>query len=109
MGLNTLGVFGNDVIPDLRNRDVKIMGESRSPTVSDLQDFVIWADLNIAFLPKHIDELRLRLTKKAISKTRNTGTLEQHQSGTQNTGTLKILNLLKIREKILGGVELLLE
>ena len=33
----------------------------------------------------------------AISKTRNNGTPEQHHSGTRNTGTLKILNLLKIR------------
>jgi hypothetical protein len=33
------------------------------------------------------------------------GTPEQHHSGTRNTGTLKILNLLKIRrEKIPGGV-----
>ena len=45
----------------------------------------------------------------AISKTRNTGTPEQHQSGTRNPGTLKILNFLKIREKIPGGVELMLE
>ena len=45
----------------------------------------------------------------AISKTRNTGTPEQHQSGTRNTGTLKIFNLLKTREKNTGGVELLLE
>ena len=37
------------------------------------------------------------------------GTPEQHQSGTRNTGTLKILNLLKTREKNTGGVELLLE
>ena len=31
------------------------------------------------------------------------GTPEQHQSGTRNTGTLKIHNLLKIREKNTGG------
>ena len=46
----------------------------------------------------------------AISKTRNTGTRntrtpEQHHSGTRNTGTLKILNLLKIREKNTGGCQ----
>ena len=46
----------------------------------------------------------------AISKTRNTGTPEhgtpeQHHSGTRNTGTLKILNLLKIRKKNTGGCE----
>ena len=46
---------------------------------------------------------------KAISKTRNTGTPEQHQSGTRNTGTLKILNLLRFEKKNTGGVELLLE
>ena len=45
----------------------------------------------------------------AISKTRNIGTPEQRQSGTRNTGALKILNLLKIREKNTGGVELLLK
>ena len=39
----------------------------------------------------------------AISKTRNTGTPEQYQSGTRNTGTLKILNLLRIREKKYRG------
>ena len=53
--------------------------------------------------------MRNDLPSLAISKTRNTGTPEQHQSGTRNTGTLKILNLLKIREKNTGGVELLLE
>ena len=37
------------------------------------------------------------------------GTPEQHQSRTRNTGTLKILDLLKTREKNTGGVELLLE
>ena len=37
--------------------------------------------------------------------TRNTRTPEQHHSGTRNTGTLKILNLLKIREKNTGGCE----
>ena len=31
------------------------------------------------------------------------GTPEQHQSGTRNTGTLKIRNLLKTREKNTGG------
>ena len=36
---------------------------------------------------------------------RNTGTPEQHHSGTRNTGTLKILNLLKIRKKNTGGCE----
>ena len=54
----------------------------------------------------------------AISKTRNTGTTEhrnngtpergtpeQHHSGTRNTGTLKILNLLKIRGENTGGCE----
>ena len=51
-----------------------------------------------------------------ISKTRNTGTRntehgtpEQHHSGTRNTGTLKILNLLKNRKKIPGGVKVLLQ
>jgi hypothetical protein len=48
--------------------------------------------------------------KLAISKTRNTGTTEhgtpeQHHSGTRNTGTLKILNLLKIRKNNTGGCE----
>ena len=43
--------------------------------------------------------------RKAISKTRNTGTTEQHHSGTRNTGTLKILNLLKIRKKNTGVCE----
>jgi hypothetical protein len=33
------------------------------------------------------------------------GTPEQHHSGTRNTGTLKIFNLLKIREKNTGGCE----
>ena len=33
------------------------------------------------------------------------GTPEQHHSGTRNTGTLKILNLLKIRKKNTGGCE----
>ena len=42
----------------------------------------------------------------AISKTRNTGTPEQDQSGTRNTKTLKILNLLKIREKNTGGCKI---
>ena len=46
----------------------------------------------------------VNLTIWAISKTRNTGTPEQHHSGTRNTGTLKILNLLKIREKKYRGV-----
>jgi hypothetical protein len=50
----------------------------------------------------------------AISKTRNTGTTEhgtpeQHHSGTRNTGTLKILNLLKIRKKIPGCVKILVQ
>jgi hypothetical protein len=31
------------------------------------------------------------------------GTPEQHHSGTQNTGTLKILNLLKIQKILRGG------
>jgi hypothetical protein len=39
----------------------------------------------------------------AISKTRNNETPEKHHSGTQKTGTLIILNLLKIRKKITGG------
>jgi hypothetical protein len=34
------------------------------------------------------------------------GTPEQHHSGTRNTRTLKILNLLKIKKKNTGGVEL---
>ena len=47
---------------------------------------------------------------RAISKTRNTGTTEhgtpeQHHSGIWNTGTLKILNLLKIRKKNTGVCE----
>jgi polyisoprenoid-binding protein YceI len=33
------------------------------------------------------------------------GTPEQHHSGTRNTGTLKILNLLKIQKKNTGGCE----
>ena len=37
------------------------------------------------------------------------GTPEQLQSGTRNTGTLKILNLLRFEKKNTGGVELLLE
>ena len=37
------------------------------------------------------------------------GTPEQHHSGTRNTGTLKILNLLKIRKKNTGGVKVLLQ
>ena len=53
------------MIPDLRNHDYKITVECRSPTVNDLQGFVM-AQLNIASLPKHIDELRLHLTKKPI-------------------------------------------
>ena len=53
---HTLGVFDNDVIPDLRNHDGKIIVECRSPTINDLQSFVM-AHLNIASLPKHIDEL----------------------------------------------------
>ena len=51
------------MIPDLRKHDDKIIVECRSPTVNDLQGFVM-AHLNIASLPKHIDELRLQLTKK---------------------------------------------
>ena len=51
-----------------------------------------------------------KMYMKAISKTRNTGTRktgtpEQHHSGTRNTGTLKILNLLNIRKKNTGGCE----
>ena len=45
--------------------DDKIIVECRSPTVNDLQGFVM-AHLNIASLPKHIDELRLQLTKKPL-------------------------------------------
>ena len=49
---------------------------------------------------------------EAISKTRNTGTTEhrntEHRNtrtaSFRNTGTLKILNLLKIREKKYRGV-----
>ena len=51
------------MISDLRNHDDKIIVECRSPTVNDLKGFVM-AHLNIASLPKHIDELRLQLTKK---------------------------------------------
>ena len=48
------------------------------------------------------------LSHVAISKTRHTGTPEQHQSVTRNTGTLKILNLLRFEKKNTGGVEWLL-
>ena len=53
------------MIPDLRNHDDKIIVECRSSTVNDLQGFVM-AHLNIASLPKRIDELRLQLTKKPL-------------------------------------------
>lgn len=53
------------MIPDLRNRDFKKIVENGSPAVNDLQGFVM-AHLNIASLPKHIDELRLQLTKKPL-------------------------------------------
>ena len=70
---------------------------SRRPAVKD-NDWIIFLEY---------DALR------AISKTRNTGTTEhrntEHRNtGTasfRNTGTLKILNLLKIREKNTGGCE----
>jgi hypothetical protein len=42
--------------------------------------------------------------KQAISKTRNTGKPER---GTPEHGTLKILNLLKIRKKITGVCEII--
>jgi hypothetical protein len=45
------------------------------------------------------------LVKPGTPEQRNTGTPEQHHSGTRNTGTLKILNLLKIRKKNTGGCE----
>ena len=50
------------------------------------------------------------LVKPGTPEHRNTGTPEhgtpeQHHSGTRNTGTLKILNLLKIRKKNTGGCE----
>ena len=51
-------------------------------------------------IPLVIDKLIKRT--RAIGKTRNNGTPEQHHSETRNTGTLKILNLLKIRKKITG-------
>jgi hypothetical protein len=61
------------------------------------------------------DENERLLVKPGTPEQRNNGTPEhgtpeQHHSGTRNTGTLKILNLLKIRKKITGGcVKLLLE
>jgi hypothetical protein len=45
------------------------------------------------------------LVKPGTPEQRNTGTPEQHHSGTRNTGTLKILNLLKFREKKYRGCE----
>lgn len=79
------------MIPDLRNRDFKKIVESRSPTVNDLQGFVM-AHLNIASLPKHIDELRLQLTKKpldilSINETRLDDTINDgliHLNGTMH-------------------------
>ena len=42
------------------NHNDKITLENRSPTVNEMKCFVM-AHLNIAFLPKHIDELRLQV------------------------------------------------
>ena len=45
------------------------------------------------------------LVKPGTPEQRKAGTSEQCYSGTRNTGTLKILNLLKIRKKCPRGGE----
>ena len=51
----------------------------------------------------HLFFYRLLVKPCRNNGTPEQGTPEQHHSGTRNTGTLKILNLLKIREKNTGG------